>query len=985
MRTNNIAQSVRLFFKYNRSRVLVFLLLLAPISLYWVGDSAAQTNVAGVKTDLGVYIEPTAPPLPSAGGKFADPTFGTEIMRVTDAGNSGPNAGTSYSYWPTFNATNTRIVVQDEGSLVGFSIYDFDPVNFILGAKQPPPPLVNGGYPIGYGTDVMWSHSNPDILYGHSGAKFYTYNCATGTYTLVFDLTSQLPAGTYFFQASMSADGDVFATTLMMSGTWAVSGYLAYRQSTNTIVYRSTDDNNEVKIDKSGRYLYVNTNQHGVGQIEGIVIDTQTGIRTNLTDDAPGYAPSHYDAGTNLIVGNANYLPGITARRMSDPTHFTNIFDTIVLPNYGAFHLSMLGDDETKVLVGFYGVHTSGIMQNELVLIETTGSQRVWRLAHHHSVYSTYSDTPRANISRDGRFLAFTSNWGVPGGRRDLFIAKIELPNSPTPTPTPTPTPASVNSSASFVQLDTTTEGNWKNVYGGEGYNTVNDSVSYPGYAQVSVTGYTSPTWTPSTTDVRALQKASASDRVAARWDSTSFLTIDLNLTDGASHQIAIYGLDWDGNNRIQRIDVLDWASNALLDSRTISSFNGGQYLVWNIQGRVKIIVNKLGGRSAVVSGLYFSSAVATPTPTPTPSPTLSTGKQLRKTKRNGQDLSNQLVSSSSTTELSSTTSVMDLSAQTALAAFVSDIQKTYDIFNTERNLYPAAARIDIALNQAIAAGGLAMQAANQGDLSGVRRSLRQAIDKLELSDVLITYGDVANPIDIASYMVRQQYVDFLDREPDQYGGDFWTNEITSCGADIQCVEVKRINVSAAFFQSIEFQQTGFYVYRLYRSSYGRAPMRSEFLPDNRSIANGLIVGETGWEIKLVQNKQAFVKAWVQRPEFQTRYASLTNEQYIDSLIANLGVTISPAERDNLVLNLVQGSSRADVLSELVDKPAVTRAESNAAFVLMQYFGYLGRDPDDAGFTFWLAKLNQFNGNFIQAEMVKAFLSSTEYRQRFGL
>jgi Domain of unknown function (DUF4214) len=49
----------------------------------------------------------------------------------------------------------------------------------------------------------------------------------------------------------------------------------------------------------------------------------------------------------------------------------------------------------------------------------------------------------------------------------------------------------------------------------------------------------------------------------------------------------------------------------------------------------------------------------------------------------------------------------------------------------------------------------------------------------------------------------------------------------------------------------------------------------------------------------------------------------------------------------------------------------------------MEYFGYLRRDPDEAGYQFWLTKLNQFDGNFIQAEMVKAFLVSSEYRERF--
>ena len=390
-----------------------------------IATPAVVNSQGGIKTDLRAYREPPAPPLPAAGGVFIDPTFGTEIMRITDSKNSGANAATSYSYWPTFNSNNTRILVQDEGSRIGFSIFAFDPVNFRLGSKQEPLPVVNGSYPIAFGSDAIWSHDNPDILYGHSGARFFAYNCATRNYSLLFDLTERLPPNSNFFQASISADDDVFATTVKKAPSWNVTGYLVYRRSTKAILYRSTDDNTEVKIDKSGRYLYVNTNDQGAGKIEGIVIDTETGKRTNLTDDAPGHAPSHYDVGTNLIVGNSNYLPGITARRMSDPTHFVCIFKTSILPNYGGFHLSLLADDESRVLVGFYGPHTSGIMQNELVLIDTTGSQQVWRLLHHHVVFNSYGDTPRANISRDGRFVAFTSNWGKANGRRDLFVARL--------------------------------------------------------------------------------------------------------------------------------------------------------------------------------------------------------------------------------------------------------------------------------------------------------------------------------------------------------------------------------------------------------------------------------------------------------------------------------------------------------------------------------------------------------------------------------
>jgi hypothetical protein len=361
-------------------------------------------------------------------------------------------------------------------------------------------------------------------------------------------------------------------------------------------------------------------------------------------------------------------------------------------------------------------------------------------------------------------------------------------------------------------------------------------------------------------------------------------------------------------------------------------------------------------------------------TPTPTPLPTSPLRNSVLRAKRDGQDLSNQVSSSGS----------IGANVITALTGFVSKIQEAYALLNGNRDAFPAAARIDVALQAASAAASQASLAATVGDLAGLKSHLREAINQLALSDVLITYGDVANPIDVPSYMVRQQYVDFLNREPDQAGGDFWVNQIVSCGSDAHCVEVKRINVSAAFFLSIEFQQTGYYVYRLYKSSYGRVPTLQEFLPDNVGIASGVIVGADGWEAKLAGNKAAFVQSWVQRADFQARYGSLTNEQYVDALIANTGVTTSAAERDVLVQDLGNGASRANVLAKLADSPSLKRAEFNSAFLLMQYFGYLGRDPDSGGFNFWLSKLNEFGGDFVKAEMVKAFLSSTEYRRRFG-
>jgi hypothetical protein len=134
----------------------------------------------------------------------------------------------------------------------------------------------------------------------------------------------------------------------------------------------------------------------------------------------------------------------------------------------------------------------------------------------------------------------------------------------------------------------------------------------------------------------------------------------------------------------------------------------------------------------------------------------------------------------------------------------------------------------------------------------------------------------------------------------------------------------------------------------------------------------------------LEANKQAFVDAWVQRSDFRAAYDGLTNAGYVDRLISNTRVAFSPAERDALVSGLNSSMMpRTAVLRRITEDERFVSAKRNEMFVMMEYFGYLRRDPDDSGYQFWLNKLNQFGGNFEQAEMVKAFIVSGEYRGRF--
>ena len=266
-----------------------------------------------------------------------------------------------------------------------------------------------------------------------------------------------------------------------------------------------------------------------------------------------------------------------------------------------------------------------------------------------------------------------------------------------------------------------------------------------------------------------------------------------------------------------------------------------------------------------------------------------------------------------------------------------------------------------------------------------------------------VTVG-CSNSIDCTDFFVRQQYRDFLNREPDADGFNFWMNQIMRCGADPQCVDAMRINDSGAFFLSVEFQESGYLVYRFNKAAYGNlpgapVPMRlSDFLPDAQQVGKDVVVNQAGWQSVLENNKQAFAGAFVQRPQFVATYAtSLSPESYVDTLFANTGVTPTADDRTAAINEFGGATNTGDIaargraLRRVAENSTLRQQEFNRAFVLMQYFGYLRRNPNDApdnnfdGYNFWLDKLNSFNGDFNQAEMVKAFIASTEYRKRFGL
>jgi hypothetical protein len=240
---------------------------------------------------------------------------------------------------------------------------------------------------------------------------------------------------------------------------------------------------------------------------------------------------------------------------------------------------------------------------------------------------------------------------------------------------------------------------------------------------------------------------------------------------------------------------------------------------------------------------------------------------------------------------------------------------------------------------------------------------------------------EMANDIDTAEFFVRQHYLDFLGREPDQGGFEYWSDQINRCNGDADCLRSQRIGVSAAFFVEQEFQQTGTFIYDLYKGGLGRRPAFTEYSNDRQKVVGGT---------NLDAEKSALAESFVQRPEFTSKYqANTTAESFVDALLQSVqlssGVDLSP-QRDQYLsaynggANMTQ--SRGLVLRALADEDSLKQAEYNRAFVLTQYFSYLRREPDDSGYNFWLNVLNSQPRNF--RAMVCAFITSNEYQDRFG-
>ncbi|MGI9107916.1 MAG: DUF4214 domain-containing protein [Pyrinomonadaceae bacterium] len=230
--------------------------------------------------------------------------------------------------------------------------------------------------------------------------------------------------------------------------------------------------------------------------------------------------------------------------------------------------------------------------------------------------------------------------------------------------------------------------------------------------------------------------------------------------------------------------------------------------------------------------------------------------------------------------------------------------------------------------------------------------------------------------IDDSDFFVQQQYIDFLSRFPEADGFAAWMRVLNDCNGDPNClngVSGKRVLVSQSFFQSPEFQLKGFFVFRFYKASLNRLPTYAEIVTDMRNVT-----GQTAAEVNA--KRDAFINNWVARGDFASNFpASLTAAEYVNKLLQTAGVTV--ANKDQLIAGLANGTqTRATVLRNIVESSELYAKEYDPAFVAMQYYGYLRREPEAAGYEAWLSYLQGHPGDY--KTMVWGFVYSSEYRNR---
>lgn len=408
-----------------------------------------KADGAAVGTDHKAYAKPPLPQLPAAGGKYVDPVFGTTVMRVTDERDGrAPGLGTYYPHWPTFNRDNTLMLIRNgvSGDAV---IKRFDPERFeLVGRTEALTLSIPGGNAAPSWESSIWSNKDPNVIYTFAnwytgGMRLYAYRVRERRFELLKDFKELGTPLDYLAQMSMSADDDVFAFSQRRSGSGEPVYYLVWRRSDDRVLAHKETRGlvDEVRIDKSGRYLAVGPNTPITpNSPRGLYLELSTG-RTQVTHWNETERPTgHGDVGTGFGAGVDGWADGIGVRSFADVRRLHTVFrftDEAGRPDWTEeVHGSLLADNEGWLTIGTADMAASTlpdyhVFEDEIFQVALDGSGRVRRICHTRSrVMSTdeaggYFAAPKPTISRDGRYIAYTSNWEA-SGRTDLFVVKVE-------------------------------------------------------------------------------------------------------------------------------------------------------------------------------------------------------------------------------------------------------------------------------------------------------------------------------------------------------------------------------------------------------------------------------------------------------------------------------------------------------------------------------------------------------------------------------
>jgi hypothetical protein len=399
-------------------------------------------------------------------------------------------------------------------------------------------------------------------------------------------------------------------------------------------------------------------NWHGVYGTDGYVI-------ANNSQSIPSYAafsvqPQNgwtWAAASSTVDPRAlqtgNNTGNIAATWYNQTSFYMDLNLTDATPHQIAVYLldwDFQGRSETVRIVD---PTTNTQLDSKTISGFANGIYLIWNISGHVHISITTNSGPNSVVS--GIFFATTSGVNVKPGTINLSAAKTQQFTASVPSSTNqnvtwsmTPSVGTISSSglytapatisaaqtitvtatsaadttkfssamvglvpgsavANFVSFDTTTKGNWSGLYGADGYSLANANQKLPSYgSSTTVQNQLDWVWASSTTDPRALKIPGGSSALAATWYNPGSFNFDVNLTDGHSHQVAFYAVDWDSTSRSETVQILDATTNAVLDTETIAKFSGGVYAIWNISGHVKVVVSDASYPNSVVSGVFF-------------------------------------------------------------------------------------------------------------------------------------------------------------------------------------------------------------------------------------------------------------------------------------------------------------------------------------------------------------------------------------------